>query len=90
MSPTNMSPRKRHGSTAKALYAMSMKRRNGRAAVAPAWTPWIVPRGVPKSLVRVLDCQGPQGRVYENPSAWVASCSSSPTPTPAPTIGWTS
>ena len=55
MSSTHMSPWKRNGSTAKALYAMSMKHRNGRAAVAPAWTPWIVPWEVPKSRVRVLD-----------------------------------
>ena len=59
MLSTHTSPGKQNGSTAKALYAMSMKRRNRRAAVAPAWTPWIVPLGVPKSWVRVLDCQGP-------------------------------
>ena len=39
MSSTHMSPGKRDGCTLEALYAMSMKRRNGRAAVAPAWTP---------------------------------------------------
>ena len=72
MSCTHMSRGKRNGSTAKALYAMSMKCRNGRAAVVPAWTPWIVPWGVPKSWVRVLDYQGPKGRVYEKPSVWVA------------------
>ena len=49
MSSTYMSPGKRNGCTAQALYVMSMKRRNARAAVAPAWTPGIVPWGVPKS-----------------------------------------
>ena len=43
MSSTHMSPGKQNGCTAEARYAMSMKRRNGRAAVAPAWTPWMVP-----------------------------------------------
>ena len=56
MSSTHMSPGKRNGCTAEALYAMSMKRRNGRAAVAPAWTPWMGPLGVPRSYVRVLHC----------------------------------
>ena len=44
----------------------------GSAAVAAAWTPWIVPLGVPRICARVLDCHGPRGRVYENPSVWVA------------------
>ena len=63
MSSTHMSPRKRKGSTVEDRYAMSMNRKNGSAAVAPAWTPWIVPWGVPRSCVRVWDCQGPKGRV---------------------------
>ena len=43
MSSTHISPGKRKGCTTEAPYAMSMKRRNGRAAVAHAWTPWLVP-----------------------------------------------
>ena len=39
VSSTHMSPGKRNGCTVEALYAMSIKRRNGRAAVAPTWTP---------------------------------------------------
>ena len=45
MPSTHMSPGKRKGCTAKARYAMSMKRTPGRAAIASAWTPWVVPWG---------------------------------------------
>ena len=43
VSSTHMSSGKRKGITAKARWAISMDRRNGRAAVAPTWTPRIVP-----------------------------------------------
>ena len=49
-----------------------------------------MPSGVPRSCVRVLDCQGPKGRVYEKPSVWVARWPASPRPTRAPTMGWMS
>ena len=67
MLSTHMSPGKRKGCTVEAQYAMSMKHKNGRAAVAPEWTPWMVPWGVPRSCARVLDCHGPRGKVYEKP-----------------------
>ena len=87
MSSTHMSLGKRKGCTAYARYAMSMNRTKGRAAVAPAWTPWIVPWGIPKSCARVFDCQGPRGRAYEKPSVWVARWLASPGPHGLPQWG---
>ena len=50
---------KGQGTTAKARYAMSMNLRKGVAVVAPAWTPWIVPWGVPTSCARESECHVP-------------------------------
>ena len=52
--------------------------------------PGLFPRGVPKSYARGSDCQERGGRAYEKPSVWVARWPTSPRPTQAPTIGWTS
>ena len=90
MLSTHMSPGKQKGCIAYARYAMSMKRTKGGAPVAPAWTPWMVPCGVPRSCARVFDCQGPMGRAYEKPSVWVAKWLASSKPTWVSTMGWTS
>ena len=50
----------------------------------------MVPWGVSRRCVRVLDYQRPKGTAYEKPSVWEAKCPASSRPTRAPTMWWTS